>query len=271
MNDIKIIIENAIKEDMPNGDVTTDNLIDDDSLISGEFIAKEDGVISGLEVAKLVFSYFDGVTIIPNKCDGDYVSNKEVIATIKGKTKSILKGERLALNIMQRMSGIASSTRKHVDLVKDYNCKILDTRKTTPNLRILEKLAVKHGGGTNHRLNLSDMVMIKDNHIKAAGSITNAVNIIKQKTNDIKVEVEVENLAMFKEAINLEVDIIMLDNMSNDLMKKAVELNNGKKLEASGNVSLDRLVGIAKTGVDYISVGNLTHSYKSLDISLKLK
>ncbi|XMB85639.1 carboxylating nicotinate-nucleotide diphosphorylase [Mycoplasmatota bacterium WC44] len=265
------IISDAIKEDMPFGDATTDNLISDEDTIYGEFIAKEDGVLSGLEVAEQVFSKFKGVKISFNKKDGDTVKNKEIIATIEGKTKSILKGERLALNIMQRMSGIATTTKKYVDIIKEYECEILDTRKTTPNLRILEKMAVVHGGGTNHRFSLSDMVMIKDNHIKAAGGIKQAVTKIKENTTNIKVEIEVENLIQFKEATSQDVDIIMLDNMSNEMMKDAVRLNNGKKLEASGNVNLERLLGIAETGIDFISVGNLTHSYKSLDISLKLK
>jgi len=264
---IKEIIEFAIKEDMPSGDATTDSIFTTES-IEGKLIIKEDGVISGIEVAKEVYNYFPGVELEFFYKDGDLVKVGDLLGTVKGLAKSILKGERIALNIMQRMSGIATTTFKYVQEIKDFNTKILDTRKTTPNLRVLEKLAVLHGGGTNHRFSLSDMVMIKDNHIKAAGSIAEAVKKVKEHT-DISIEVEVENLEMFQLAIKEDIDVIMLDNMSNEDMKKAVELNNGKKLEASGNVTLSRLKGIAETGVDYISVGALTHSYKSLDISLK--
>ncbi len=264
---IKEIIEFAIKEDMPSGDATTDSIFTTES-IEGKLIIKEDGVISGIEVAKEVYNYFPGVELEFFYKDGDIVKVGDLLGTVKGLAKSILKGERIALNIMQRMSGIATTTNKYVQEIKEFNTKILDTRKTTPNLRVLEKLAVLHGGGTNHRFSLSDMVMIKDNHIKAAGSIAEAVKKVKEHT-DISIEVEVENLEMFQLAIKEDIDVIMLDNMSNEDMKKAVGLNNGKKLEASGNVTLSRLKGIAETGVDYISVGALTHSYKSLDISLK--
>lgn len=261
------IIQDAIKEDMPNGDVTTDSIFTNET-IKGNFIIKEDGIISGIEVAEMVFDQFEGIELTFNFKDGDVVKVGDILGTISGLAKSILKGERIALNIMQRMSGIATTTNKYVKEVEGYKAEILDTRKTTPNLRILEKLAVKHGGGTNHRFSLSDMSMIKDNHIKAAGSIHAAVERVRAKT-DVLVELEVENLDMFAEALKENVDIIMLDNMSNEDMKKAVEMNNGKKLEASGNVTIDRLKGIAETGVDFISVGALTHSYKSLDISLK--
>lgn len=264
---IKEIIEAAIKEDMPTGDATTDAIFTDEEIV-GRFIIKEDGIISGIKIAKEVYTYFEGIELKFNFDDGDSVKVGDLLGTITGKAKSILKGERIALNIMQRMSGIATTTRKYVDEIKDFKTEILDTRKTTPNLRVLEKLAVKHGGGTNHRFSLSDMVMIKDNHIKAAGSIKEAVKKVKEH-NDLRIEVEVENLDMFREAIQEDIDVIMLDNMSNSEMKLAVTLNNGKKLEASGNVTLERLKGIAETGVDYISVGALTHSYKSLDISLK--
>ncbi len=264
---IKEIIEYAIKEDMPSGDATTDSIFKNESS-TANFVIKETGVISGIEVAKLVYSYFEGVELEFFFSDGDHVNTGDLLGKIKGLTKSILKGERIALNIMQRMSGIATTTRKFVDEVSEFDVKILDTRKTTPNLRVLEKQAVLHGGGTNHRFSLSDMVMIKDNHIKAAGSIAEAVKRVK-KNSSLKIEVEVENLEMFQLALLEDIDVIMLDNMSNDDMTTAVSLNNDKMLEASGNVTLERLVDIAKTGVDYISVGALTHSYKSLDISLK--
>ncbi len=271
LNEIKIIIDNAILEDLPNGDITTDTLISENAVSDGEFIAKEDGIISGIEVCKLVFSKFEGIEYHPLKLDGDFVNSGEVIAAIHGKSKSILKSERIALNIMQRMSGIATKTNSYVQEIKQYNSKILDTRKTTPNFRILEKQAVVDGGGTNHRFNLSEMAMIKDNHIKAAGSIKKAVQRLKKHQINVKIEVEVDTISLFKEALNEDIDIIMLDNMNIEDMKICVNLNNGKFLEASGNVTLAKLPAIAATGVDYISVGALTHSYNSLDISLKFK
>lgn len=264
------IIINALKEDMPNGDVTVDNLIPIDEISDAKLIAKDCGVISGIEVFKRVFEILDkDVSIKLLVKDGDKVENKQLIATLHGKTQVLLKGERTALNILQRMSGIATETAKYVaNCVKP--CEILDTRKTMPNLRILDKKAVKDGGGTNHRYCLSDMVMIKDNHIDACGSITNAVRIAKEKTNGIKIEVEVETIDQLKEALNTECDIIMLDNMSNELMAECVNINNHKKkLEASGNMTLERINSVSKLGVDYISVGALTHSVKALDISLK--
>ena len=263
------IITDALNEDMPNGDITTDNLIPKNHQSKAMLIAKEDGVISGLMIVERVFKLVGGnVNIIFNKFDGDLVKTYDVIATISGDTKTILKGERVALNLLQRMSGIATITNKFVNEV-EANTKILDTRKTTPNLRYLEKLAVKHGGGVNHRYSLSDMVMIKDNHIDACGSITKAVETIRPKVN-CKIEVEVETLEQFKEALNTQCDIIMLDNMSLDLMQECVKLNNHKKkLEASGNMSLSRVKEVSHIGVDFISVGALTHSVKALDISLK--
>lgn len=264
------IIKNGIKEDMPTGDITTDNLIPDGHQSKAYFIAKEDGIISGLLVAEEVFKQIGGNYNLEFLVkDGDEVFNKQLLGTISGDTKTILKGERLALNIMQRMSGIATTTSKYVKQIVG-DCKILDTRKTTPNLRILEKQAVVDGGGTNHRYSLSDMVMIKDNHIDAVGSIASAVELAVSKANGALVEVEVETLDQFKEALKTKCDVIMLDNMSNEMMKKCVELNNhNKKLEASGNMSLERIKEVSSLGVDYISVGALTHSVKSLDISLK--
>ena len=263
------IIRGAIKEDMPTGDITTDNLIPLDHKSKAKFIAKEEGIISGVEVLKRVFELIGGhVDINFNVVDGQPVKPFDVIATIEGDTRTILKGERIALNLIQRMSGIATMTKKFVNELTG-DTKILDTRKTTPNLRYLEKLAVKHGGGTNHRFSLSDMVMLKDNHIDAAGSITKAVEIIKPKVN-CKIEVEVETLEQFKEALATDCDIIMLDNMNNDLMRICVGINNHKKLlEASGNMTLERIKSVSETGVDFISVGALTHSVKALDISLK--
>lgn len=264
------IIINALNEDIPTIDITTDNLFENE-VSEGIFIAKEPGIISGVNVMKRVFEIIDDeiyFKVINN--DGFPVEKGDLIAIISGKSKSILKGERVALNLFQRMCGVATLTSLYVKEVGNLKTKILDTRKTTPNLRILEKMAVVNGGGTNHRFNLSDQAMIKDNHIKAAGSITNAVKKLKEKIDQsIKIEVEVEDFEQFIEALQTNCDIIMLDNMSNDLMKKCVENNNGKLLEASGNMTLDRIKGVAETGVDFISVGALTHSYKALDISLK--
>lgn len=263
------IIKDALYEDMPAGDVTTDNLIPNGHQSHARFIAKEEGIISGCEVVRRVFELVGGSFELDFKVkDGDMVKPYDLIATLDGDTKTILKGERVALNLFQRMSGIATTTKKYTkELVG--NTKILDTRKTTPNLRYLEKLAVTHGGGTNHRYCLSDMAMLKDNHIDAAGGITKAVSIIKPKVS-CKIEVEVETLEQFKEALNTECDIIMLDNMSNELMKECVILNNHKKeLEASGNMTVERIKEVSSIGVDYISVGALTHSPKALDISLK--
>ena len=271
MNDkIDRIIISALEEDIPTIDVTTDNLFTD-QVSEGVFIAKEDGVLSGINVMKRTFEIADSsIYLKVINSDGTFVEKGDVIAIISGKSKSILKAERVALNLLQRMSGVATLTRKFVEQVTNEHTKILDTRKTTPNLRILEKQAVVHGGGINHRMSLSDQVMIKDNHIKAAGSIKNAVEIVKFKIDQsIKIEVEVESFDQFCEALNTECDIIMLDNMSNDLMRKCVEYNNGKLLEASGNMTLDRISSVSETGVDFISVGALTHSYTSLDISLK--
>lgn len=263
------IIKNALNEDMPNGDITTDNLIPLGHQSFARFIAKEEGIISGCDVVRRVFEIIGGSFELEFRVkDGDLVKPLDLIATLKGDTKTILKGERVALNLFQRMSGIATETKKYTKELAG-NTKILDTRKTTPNLRYLEKLAVTHGGGTNHRYSLSDMVMLKDNHIDAAGGITNAVNKIRPFVN-CQIEVEVETIEQFKEALSTPCDIIMLDNMSNDDMLECVKLNNGlKKLEASGNMSVSRIKEVSLLGVDYISVGALTHSVKALDISLK--
>ncbi|MCF7923666.1 MAG: carboxylating nicotinate-nucleotide diphosphorylase [Candidatus Izimaplasma sp.] len=269
--DIQRIIKQALKEDIPSIDVSSEYLFTNE-LSQGDFIAKEDGIISGISICKAVFLEVDSTTefaIIKN--DGDKVRKGDIIATVKGSTKSILIAERVGLNFLQRMSGIASMTRKFVDQTKGYKTEILDTRKTTPLLRVLEKKAVVDGGGINHRMNLSDMVMLKDNHLKATKNIIDAVSKVRENVGElVKIEVEVENLSQLKDAINSDCDIIMLDNMSNQMMKEAVKINQQKKiLEASGNMTIERIKSVCKTGVDYISVGAITHSYKSLDISLK--
>ena len=265
------IIKSALKEDIPSQDITTTALINDDSTCKVNLISKEDGILAGSDVFKRVFDILGNVEVIFNKKDGEILSKGEIIAIVKGKTKNVLFGERVALNLLQRMCGVATLTRKYADKLTGTKAKLVDTRKTTPNLRILEKYAVTVGGGINHRNNLSDGIMLKDNHIDAAGSITNAINLIRNNCSFVrKIEVETENLDMVKEALNCKADIIMLDNMSISEMKTAVELIGDKAIiEASGNVSINTIRDIALTGVDIISVGALTHSYESFDISLK--
>lgn len=266
------IIIKALEEDMNYGDITTDTLISDDQKSNAILIAKDKGIIAGCEVFSRVFYLMDKEVVIDfHRKDGDLVEQKDIIAHISGPTKSILKCERTALNIIQKLSGIATMTYSFVNNTNNMPVRIVDTRKTTPGLRALEKYAVRVGGGYNHRFNLSDAVMIKDNHIKAVGSIKKAVEIAKAKIpHTMKVEIEVENLDGLKEALNAEADIIMLDNMTINMMKEAVSIAKGKAiLEASGNVDLDRVKEIAETGVDIISVGALTHSVKAMDISMK--
>lgn len=265
------MILNALKEDIPYGDITTSSVISEDSNSSVELFAKEDGIIAGLDVFKRVFTLLGNVEVYFYKNEGDFVQCKTLIAVIKGNTRNILMGERTALNFLQRMSGIATLTRKYAEKLEGTKAKLLDTRKTTPNMRILEKYAVRVGGGCNHRFNLSDGVLLKDNHISAAGSIRKAVQAARENTAFVrKVEVEAENIDMVKEALEAGADIIMLDNMDVETMKKAVDIISGKALvEASGNVNLDTISSIAQTGVDYISAGNITHSSKILDLSMK--
>lgn len=271
---IENLIKNALIEDMNNGDITTENLIAKDDISEAEIIAKEDGVLAGIEIAEITFKLLDkDIQFHRLKEDGQFLRKGDVIAKIKGKTRAILSGERTALNFLQRLSGIATKTRKFVDKIEKYKVRVADTRKTTPGIRVLEKYAVKLGGGANHRYNLSDAVMIKDNHIRAVGSIERAIKLIRERvSHTVKVEVEVETIEEFKQALNAGADIIMLDNMSIEDMKEAVSINNKKAiLEASGNVNIDNIEEVAKTGVDVISVGALTHSVKALDISLNIK
>lgn len=272
--DKKIIelIKQALIEDGYDNDVTTFNLINKDMMLSGSFIVKATGVVSGIDVAKEVFRQINPkIKMEILKDNGTFVNRGDVIASIEGPMRDILRGERVALNFLQRMSGIAATTAKFVQELAGTECKILDTRKTTPLLRVLERQAVRDGGGMNHRYNLSDQVLIKDNHIAAVGSIEKAVEMVRKFVGKtMKIEVEVETKEEFLEALGTSADIIMLDNMNNELMKELVEINNhSKKIEASGNMELKRVRSVALLGVDYISVGALTHSYKSLDISLK--
>ena len=272
--DKKIIelIKQALIEDGYDNDVTTFNLINKDMMLSGSFIVKATGVVSGIDVAKEVFRQINPkIKMEILKDNGTFVNRGDVIASIEGPMRDILRGERVALNFLQRMSGIAATTAKFVQELAGTECKILDTRKTTPLLRVLERQAVRDGGGMNHRYNLSDQVLIKDNHIAAIGSIEKAVEMVRKSVvKTMKIEVEVETKEEFLEELGTSADIIMLDNMNNELMKELVEINNhSKKIEASGNMELKRVRSVALLGVDYISVGALTHSYKSLDISLK--
>lgn len=265
------IIKNALKEDIPSEDITTTPLVTENSLCSVNLISKEDGILAGTEVFARVFALLGDVDVSFNKEDGDTLKKGEIIAIIKGKTKNVLLGERVALNLLQRMCGIATLTNNFNKKLVGTKTKLADTRKTTPNLRILEKYSVKIGGGINHRCNLSDGILIKDNHIDAAGSITNAINLIKKNSSFVrKIEVETENLDMVNEALEAGADIIMLDNMTEEMMTEAVKLINKRALvEASGDINEERILKVAKTGVDIISVGRITHSVKSLDISLR--
>lgn len=268
------LIKEALIEDGVDNDITTLNLVSKDKMLTGSFIVKATGVVSGIDVAKEVFKQINPrIKMEILKANGTFVNRGDVIATIEGPMRDILRGERVALNFLQRMSGIAATTAKFVQELAGTNCKILDTRKTAPLLRVFERQAVRDGGGENHRFNLSDRVLIKDNHIAASGSIQDAVSILRKAVGrGMIIEVEIETLDEFMEALNTSADVIMLDNMSNEVMKKCVELNEGKKkLEASGNMELKKVRSVALLGVDYISVGSLTHSYKALDISLKFR
>lgn len=263
-------IKTALAEDIGSGDVTTLSIVAENQMINGRFLAKATGIIAGLDVVAETFRQVDPtLTFSPTVADGDCVEKGEVIATVSGSAQAILQAERVALNFLQRMSGIATLTRHFVDAVAGTNAKILDTRKTVPGLRMADKLAVRLGGGHNHRIGLFDMALIKENHITAAGGIATAVHRVKTTYPNVPIEVEVTNLEELQEALTLPIDRIMLDNMSLEEMETAVRLTNGKvELEASGNVTLQTVRPIALTGVDFISSGALTHSVTALDISL---
>ena len=267
------IIEQALLEDIGTGDITTESIIPSKLKAKGIIKTSEEGVVAGLDVACLVFQKLDSEIIFQEKIkDSTKVARDKVLAEIAGPARTILKGERVALNFLQRMSGIATITSKFCQQVKDLPVRIVDTRKTTPGLRILEKYAVRIGGGYNHRFGLYDAVLIKDNHIAIAGGIKSVVNSTrKQISHMVKIEVEVENLSQLQEALEMKVDIIMLDNMDLNTMKRAVKTVKGKALiEASGGVTLEKVRKIAQTGVDLISIGTLTHSVKSLDIGMEI-
>lgn len=268
------LIDLAIEEDVSTGDISTNAIIPVNSRATAEMKAKADGIISGIEVIRAVYERFDNDIIWePLVKDGDKVCKGDIILRIEASYRCLLCGERLSLNILQRMSGIATETAKYVERLEGTKTQLLDTRKTAPGLRILDKMAVKHGGGKNHRMGLYDMIMLKDNHIKIAGGIPAAIEAVRRSLPlSIKLEVETTNLEEVRQAIEGGADIIMLDNMDNATMAEAVKIIGGRaKTEASGNMNLDRLREVAETGVDYISVGALTHSVKAMDISMNIK
>lgn len=263
---------NTLKEDITSEDVSTNAVMPEDKQGKADLICKQDGIICGLDIFKRTFELLDPTSRFEaNFKDGDRVKKGDLLGVIYGDIKAILSGERTGLNYLQRMSGIATITREHMDELKGYSTTLLDTRKTTPNMRPFEKYAVTVGGATNHRYNLSDGVLLKDNHIGAAGSITKAIQMAKAYAPFVrKIEIETETLEQVKEALDAGADIIMLDNMDNETMKKAVEIINGKaQTECSGNVTKERLKEIAEIGVDFVSCGALTHSAPIMDISLK--
>ncbi|MCI6031381.1 carboxylating nicotinate-nucleotide diphosphorylase [Fusobacterium varium] len=262
----------ALREDISSEDITTNSVVREKKNGKVQLICKQDGIIAGLRVFKRTFELLDeNISVKMYFKDGDNVKNGNIIAEIEGDVRALLSGERTALNFLQRMSGIATYTSNVVKLLEGSSVKLLDTRKTTPNMRIFEKYAVKVGGGYNHRYNLSDGVLLKDNHINAAGGITKAVKMAKEYTSFVrKIEVEVENLDMMQEALDAGADIIMLDNMTPEMMKKAVLMAAGKaETECSGNITKENIKTVIETGVDYISSGALTHSAPILDVSLK--
>ena len=267
------IIKNALLEDINYIDVTTDYLVDESSVATAKYVAKDSGVLCGIDVALRVFTLLDdNASFEVFIHDGEQVKKGDIIAKITAKTRALLKGERTALNILQHMSGVATATNKCVKLVEGAKASIADTRKTLPGLRVLQKYAVTVGGGRNHRYNLSDCAMLKDTHLDAYGSMTGAVNALREKMgHTVKIEVEVANLDELREALELGVEVIMLDNMSCEAMAEAVKITDGRaKLEASGNVTAETIRAIAETGVDIISLGALTHSVKAFDISMKI-
>ncbi len=266
------LILQALREDITSEDITTNSVMRQYQAGEVDLICKQDGVVAGLDIFKRVFELLDEKTEVVFYCkDGDIVHKGEKIGLVRGDIRVLLSGERTALNYLQRMSGIATYTREIADMLKGTKTKLLDTRKTTPNMRIFEKYAVKVGGGYNHRYNLSDGILLKDNHIGAAGGVKEAVRMAKEYAPFVrKIEIEVENLAMLREALDAGADIIMLDNMSVEDMKEAVALCRGKaETECSGNVTRENVARLVDIGVDYISSGALTHSSPILDLSLK--
>ena len=266
------LIMEALKEDITSEDITTNAVMREACPGEVQLICKQDGVIAGLEVYKRVFELLDEKTEVEFYVkDGDVVKNKQLMGVVRGDIRVLLSGERVALNYLQRMSGIATYTRSIVDLLEGSKTRLLDTRKTTPNMRVFEKYAIKVGGGCNHRYNLSDGILLKDNHIGAAGSVAKAIEMAKEYAPFVrKIEIEVENLEMVKEAVEAGADIIMLDNMTPDEMREAIKIIDGRaQTECSGNVTKENVARLVSVGVDYISSGALTHSAPILDISMK--
>ena len=269
---VDALIDRALEEDVGTGDITTLTTISEDAIGHGRYIAKEDGVLCGIELARRVYDKLDdGIEFTAYKKDGDEIKVGDIIAEVNGPAISLLTGERIGLNLMQRLSGTATKTRECVRQIEGTRASIADTRKTTPGLRVLEKYAVRVGGGSNHRFNLADGILIKDNHIVAAGGITEAVRRARKNApHTLKIEVEIETFEQLEEALAAGADIIMLDNMSCEDMARAVKIVDGRaKTEASGNMGDRDLREVAETGVDIISIGALTHSVRSLDSSLK--
>ncbi len=271
MIEIDRIIQNALQEDIGSGDITTAATIDPGTVIRAELVAKEDFTLAGIDVARRVFYRLDNEVAFESlSCDGHPVRRGEVFAWIKGDAATLLQGERVALNLLQRMCGIATLTSRFVEAVRGTDAAIVDTRKTTPGLKVLEKYAVRMGGGRNHRTSLYDGVLIKENHIAAAGGIATAVARARERVSHVhKIEIETQNLKEVRQALEAGADIILLDNMDLSMLREAVELVEGKALtEASGGVNLETVRDIAETGVDFISVGALTHSFRAMDISM---
>jgi len=277
-SEIDKIIELALKEDIGPGDITTEMISPDSTVVKGSFMAKGEGVLCGMPIMKKIFKKLDkDIKIDLKKKDGDLIKYGDILAVIKGKARALLTGERLALNVLQRLSGIATITKKFVDAIKPYKkTKILDTRKTTPNLRILEKYAVKIGGGENHRMGLYDAVLIKDNHLKIVGDELEKkyVELRRFIPKNVKIEIELHHIELTERIVKLQPDIIMLDNMClkvlDETLSKIASLGYKGKIEVSGGVNLSNIKDIAMRGVDYISIGMITHSPESLDISFKI-
>jgi nicotinate-nucleotide pyrophosphorylase (carboxylating) len=262
-------IHRALLEDIGSGDITTNSIVPSHAVMRGRIIAKQDGIVAGLDVTKTVYAEVDSkIDFVPTANEGARVENRQTLAAVSGSARSLLTGERTALNFLGRISGIATLTRRFVDAVAGTQAVILDTRKTAPGLRLLDKLAVLRGGGKNHRIGLYDMMLIKDNHIDFAGSIEQAVRRARAANSDVELEVEARTLEDVHAALELNVNRILLDNMTIEMMAEAVHITNGRaKLEASGNVNLENIRRIAETGVDFISIGALTHSAKTFDVS----
>ena len=269
--EILACLKRALEEDIGTGDVTTNSIVPADAALRGQIIAKQAGIVAGLDIAEAVLLLLSGqINFRFNMIEGSEVDRSAIIADVSGPARALLAGERTALNFLGRMSGIATLTRKFVNVVSGTNAIILDTRKTAPGLRAIDKLAVQRGGGQNHRRGLFDMILIKDNHIDYAGSLAEAVCRVRDSGTKLEMEVEARTPADVRQALDLGVERILLDNMPVEMMREAVKLNAGRaKLEASGNVTLENVRAIAETGVDYISVGALTHSSRVFDVSFK--